>query len=147
MLRQNRYKENDFVCSFKELKVIQDEITVSEVHNIVIALEPDQVEKSGELQMFIMEIVRAIPKLDNETQDYYETISDDTDFPHSLSVIRFEGNEAVLDYWSDEENNQFPVTFYFESGGWILKDWNNTGVPLDWRKFNDSVTCAGKRKE
>ncbi|MGL5434398.1 MAG: hypothetical protein ACRDBO_03235 [Lachnospiraceae bacterium] len=137
MLRQNRYKDIDFIRSPQELELIQGEIIVSKAHDIVIALEPDQVGKFEELQTFIMRIIREIPILDNETQDYYETISTDTDFPHSLSVVYFEENRVILDYWSDEFNNQFSIVFSFENGAWLLKTWNAKEIPLNWRSYDE----------
>ncbi|GEM_PF-5130175 len=133
MLRQNRYRDSGFIRSPQELELIQGEILVSKEYDIVIALEPEQVENFEELQIFIMKVIREIPKFDNETQDYYETISTDTDFPHSLSVLYIEDNSVVLDYWSDLENNQFSIIFNFENEVWRLKKWNAKDVPVDWR--------------
>lgn len=133
MLRQNRYKDKDFIHSTHQLEIIKDEILISKEHGIVIGLEPYQVVKFEDLQEFIIKIISKIPELDNETQDFYETISDDTDFPHSLSVIYLDGNQIILDYWSDEVNNQFSVIFDFENDIFKLKNWNYREVALNWR--------------
>ncbi|WP_010252858.1 hypothetical protein [Acetivibrio cellulolyticus] len=133
MLRQNRYKYEDFVVLAEDLMLCKNEILVSEKHDIAIVLEPQQVDIYNELKDFIIEIVKNIPWFDNETQDYYETISDDTDFPHSLAAIYFEGNEVTLDYWSEDVNNQFSIIFQLENSVWLLKRWNIMDVPSDWR--------------
>lgn len=132
MLRQNRYQDGQFICAEQALTIDQDEILISAEHAIVIALEPEQVEGIAGLMTFIRQIIKAVPALDNEVQDFYETISHDTDFPHSLSIIYFDGNDVILDYWSDEMNNQFSVIFTHENEAWWLKEWNGRTVPDTW---------------
>ena len=128
MLRQGRYRSTDFISDPNELKLVNDEIIVSEKHYIVIGMEPHQVKRYTELKGFIMEIIRSIPRFDDETQDYYEIISDDSDFPHSLEVIWFADNEVILDYWSEEVNNQFNIKFSFENNIFRMKEWNGMKV-------------------
>lgn len=128
MLRQNRYKVEDFISSSDELELNKDEICISERHDIVIALEPRQVDAYEGLKDFLIEISRNIPIFDNLTQDYYETVSDETDFPHDLSVVYFEDRRVTLDYWSQRENNQFDVVFSYEKTGWKLISWNGKNI-------------------
>lgn len=130
MLRQNRYSRIDFIDSAEKLEIRQDEILISPRHGIVIALEPEQVERYEELKEFIMQLIVKIPELDNETQDFYEIISSETDFPHSLAIVYFDEQEVRLDYWSDNENNQFDVVF---SPGWQLVRWNRHLVAPNWK--------------
>ncbi len=132
MLRQNRYQDEQFIRAEQALTINQDEILISAEHAIVIALEPEQVDGITGLMTFIRKIIKAVPALDNEVQDFYETISSDTDFPHSLSIIYFDGNDVILDYWSDEMNNQFSVIFTHEHEAWWLKEWNGRTVPDTW---------------
>lgn len=67
MLRQNRYKYQDFILDTGLRTHNEDEILISEIHDIVIALEPDQVQNFETLKPLITEIIKAVPKLDNET--------------------------------------------------------------------------------
>lgn len=119
----------DFILSSQALTLNGDEILISEKHDIVVALEPNQIEQYSDLKDFIVEISRSIPNFDNLTQDYYETMSDDIDFPYNLSVVYFEGNKVILDYWSEQVNNQFDIVFTRHASSWKLVSWNGKDIP------------------
>lgn len=135
MLKQNRYLKEDFYHESNQLRKQNDEVYISDKHNIVIGLEPHQIENYKDLIPFILNIINHIPMLDNWTQDYFEKISNDTDLAHTLEVIYFEGNTVHFDYWSEVTCNQFPVNFCYENEEWILKEWNQKPVPHDWKSL------------
>nr|ELR5112605.1 hypothetical protein [Providencia stuartii] len=124
MKRINRYHENDFIATESDIVLDSDEVTVSTKNDIVIGLEPEQVVNFESLKEFIVEISRNIPNFDNQVQRYFYNIDKEPDFPHNLSVIYIEDNSAILDYWSEEVNNQFTMTFQYNNGIWKLIDAN-----------------------
>ncbi|AXH62121.1 hypothetical protein ABN306_02370 [Providencia huaxiensis] len=124
MKRINRYQAEDFITTLGDVILNYDEVTVSQKHDIVIGLEPEQVDNFESLKGFIVEISKAIPDFDNQVQRYFYHRNKESDFPHNLNVIYIEGNTVILDYWSEMVNNQFTMTFQYNSGVWKLIDAN-----------------------
>lgn len=136
MLRQNRYKQSEFIQTNEKLERYDNEVVTSKIHDIVITLEAHQLDHYVELEAFIRTIIVAIPNLDNITQNFYETICEDNDFPYYLASIRFDANEIILDYWSEVENSTFDVIFCYENDTWILKQWGLQEVLDSWKFKN-----------
>ncbi|MHC5216428.1 hypothetical protein ACYSNR_07150 [Enterococcus sp. LJL128] len=119
MIEKNRYKAADFISKVSLLDMkVDNEITISEKHDIVIYLEPIQRVKFNELIKWFETICMAVPDLDNQVQEYFENKDSIDGFPFDLAVIYFEGNTITMDYWGRNCNTQFDMKFSFDGKNW-----------------------------